>query len=101
MQLIATFHKWNKPRGPASQRRPRFSKRVAVFRSKLSPRNRLNESRRSESIRAENVFHKYTNWSGKRIERVVERHYASGYQVRKESVQIALGAFIAVITVNP
>ena len=61
----------------------------------------MNESSRSELICMENVFHKHADWSGKYIQGVVERHYAKGDQVRKESVQIFLGAFIAVIAVNP
>jgi hypothetical protein len=49
----------------------------------------------------ENVFHKYADWSGKVIEGIVVRHYALGHQVRKEAVQIVLGTFIAMITINP
>jgi hypothetical protein len=74
---------------------------MAVFRSKLSPSHRLNESCRSESVGAQNVFHKHANWSGKCIQGIVERHYAMGDQMGKESVQIFLGGFIAVIAVNP
>jgi len=49
----------------------------------------------------ENVLHKYADWSGEVIQGIVVRHYALWYQVRKEAVQVVLGAFIAVITVNP
>lgn len=100
-QFVAIFDKWNQARGSASQRRPPFSKRAAVLRPILSPSNRVNKPRWPESIGTENVFHKHADGPGKCIQGIVERHDAKGHQVRKESVQIFLGAFIAVIAVNP
>jgi len=61
----------------------------------------MNESCRPESICAEKVFHKHADWSGKCIQGIVKRCHAKGDQVRKESVEIFLGAFIAVVAVNP
>jgi len=46
----------------------------------------MNESCRSESIGAQNVFYKHADWSGKCIQGIVERHYAKRDQVRKECV---------------
>jgi len=73
----------------------------AVFRPKLGPSNRMNESCRTELIGTENVLHKHADWSREGIQGIVERHYAKGDQVRKEPFEILLGAFIAVIAVNP
>ena len=46
----------------------------------------MNESRGSESIGAEHVFHKHTDGSGKFIQGIVERHNAARHQVGKKSI---------------
>ena len=72
-QCAVILYEWDEASSGPLQRGPLVMKQGSVFGLELRPGNGVDETSRAELIRAEHILDKNADWTGKRMERVMER----------------------------